>query len=125
MIVQEKGDTITILNGLIEACKNGEKGFREAADSLKNPQQESFFHDYARLRNKFARELQSHVRKLGGDPDRKGSFTGAIHRGWMNLRSSLNKGDNAIISECKRGEQAALKNYEQALKKKMPDDLRP
>ena len=123
-MAEKAEDMIAILNGLIETCKNGEKGFREAADSLQNAQYQSFFQEYARIRNKFARDLQGHVRILGGNPDRKGTFTGTIHRGWMNLRLALKKGDKVIVAECKRGEEAALKNYEEALTKDLPENLR-
>ena len=116
---------IALLNNLIETCKDGEKGFREASEAITIGYYQILFQEYARHRAQFASALQAEVRKLGSDPDRKGSVTGTLHRGWMNLRSAINMRDNdSILVECERGENAALKNYEHALKAQLPDDVR-
>jgi uncharacterized protein (TIGR02284 family) len=61
---------------------------------------------------------------LGGDPEKSGSAVGAIHRGWMDIKSALTgKDDRAIITECERGEDSSVKNYEEALKKNLPADV--
>jgi uncharacterized protein (TIGR02284 family) len=101
------------LNNLIETCKDGEKGFREAAESIRYAYHQVLFKEYARQRGQFASQLQVQVRLLGADPDRKGSVAGSIHRGWLNLKAAIaHKNDDAIIAECERGEEAALKNYQ-------------
>lgn len=116
---------ITLLNGLIETCKDGEKGFREAAEDIDIGYYQILFQEYARQRSQFASALQQEVRKLGGNPDRKGTMAGTIHRGWMNLRSAVNQKTNElIIRECERGEEAALKNYGNALKLDLPESLK-
>jgi uncharacterized protein (TIGR02284 family) len=116
---------VSLLNGLIEICKDGEKGFREAAEDIEIGYYQILFQEYARQRSQFASALQQEVRKLGGDPDRKGTMAGTIHRGWMNLRSSVNQKTNElVIRECERGEETALKNYRNALKTDLPDTLK-
>lgn len=116
---------IFVLNGLIETCKDGEKGFREAADAISIGYYQILFQEYARHRAQFASQLQGEVRKLGGDPDRKGSIAGTFHRGWMNLRSAIHlKHDDSILAECERGENAALRNYQGALSGILPNDIR-
>lgn len=116
---------VTLLNGLIEICKDGEKGFREAAEDIEIGYYQILFQEYARQRSQFASALQQEVRKLGGNPDRKGSMAGTIHRGWMNLRSTVNQKTNElIIRECERGEETALKNYRKALDLDLPETLK-
>jgi uncharacterized protein (TIGR02284 family) len=116
---------VSLLNGLIEICKDGEKGFREAAEDIDIGYYQILFQEYARQRSQFASALQQEVRKLGGNPDRKGTMAGTIHRGWMNLRSSVNQKTNElIIRECERGEEIALKNYKKALKVDLPETLK-
>ena len=116
---------VTLLNGLIEICKDGEKGFREAAEDIEIGYYQILFQEYARQRSQFASALQQAVRKLGGNPDRKGSMAGTIHRGWMNLRSTVNQKTNElIIRECERGEETALKNYKKALDLNLPETLK-
>jgi uncharacterized protein (TIGR02284 family) len=63
-----------------------------------------------------ARQLQSEVRRLGGDPEKSGSVAGAAHRGWINIKSVVTgKDDGRIIAEAERGEDSAKKMYEEAL----------
>ena len=73
--------TISILNGLIETCKDGENGFKTAAEGLQDTSLKATFVTYASQRATFVRELQDEVRRLGGDPETSGSMSGSIHRG--------------------------------------------
>jgi uncharacterized protein (TIGR02284 family) len=108
---------ISTLNGLIETCKDGEQGFRTAAEGLTDPQTKSEFQNYSRDRGQMARELQDEVRRLGGDPDKSGSMSGAMHRGWINIKSVVTgKDDASIIAEAERGEDVAKKVYDDALR---------
>ena len=107
---------IPILNGLIETCKDGELGFKTAAEGLQDPQARSLFQQYSRQRAEMARELQLEVRRLGGDPGTSGSAAGAAHRGWINIKSIVTgRDDAAIIAEAERGEDSAKTMYERAL----------
>lgn len=116
--------TISTLNGLIETCEDGEQGFRTAAEGLKNPQTKSLFLEYSRQREQMARELREEVRRLGGDPEKAGSMSGSIHRGWMNIKSAITgKDDSSIIAEAERGEDVAKEMYEKALKESLPPTI--
>jgi len=55
-----------------------------------------------------------------------GSFGGALHRGWMDLKAAITRGDErAILADCKRGETAALSAYQEALEhEELPDHVR-
>ncbi|MEO8647557.1 MAG: PA2169 family four-helix-bundle protein, partial [Acidobacteriota bacterium] len=69
-------------------------------------------------------ELQSLVRSLGGDPENTGSTLGALHRGWINIKSAVTgKDDEAILNECERGEDAAKAAYKDALTKGLPANV--
>lgn len=107
-------NAISTLNTLIETCKDGEQGFRTAADAVKDQQTKSLFAEYAAQRAEMARELQQEVRTLGGDPERSGSVAGSAHRGWMNIKSAVTRDDASIVAEAERGEDAARKAYEDA-----------
>ncbi len=118
-------DYTSWLNDLIETCKDGEKGFREAADGLKGSGLKTTLNEYARQRSQFASELQNHVSRLGGQPQTSGSASAALHRGWIDLKSALTgKDDHAILAECERGEDSAVKNYQKVLAEDLPSDLR-
>ena len=112
---------ISTLNSLIETLKDGEEGFRTAAEGLTDPQAKAVFQQYSRERAQMAQELQAEVRTLGGDPEQAGSMSGSVHRGWINIKSAVTgKDDASIISEAERGEDVAKRAYEEALTASLP-----
>ena len=121
----DRDDVIGTLNDLIETCKDGEEGFRTCADAVKNPQLKTFFEQKAERCRIGAAQLQQKVRDLGGDPERGGSVSGAAHRFWVNIRSSIaGMDEHAILDECERGEDTAKRAYEDALQEDLPADVR-
>ena len=117
----QNDNAISVLNNLIETCKDGELGFKTAAEGLKNTAIKSKFLEYSRQRGEMARELQSEVRRLGGDPEKVGSTAGSLHRGWLDIKSAVTgKDDHAIVAEAERGEDVAKSAYEDALKEVLP-----
>jgi uncharacterized protein (TIGR02284 family) len=119
-------ELIESLNDLIETCRDGENGFRTAANHVKDPDLKKFFTDRSQERAQFASELQSEVRQLGGTPAQAGSVSAAFHRGWINIKSAITGGsDEAVVSECERGEDAALENYQRILKQNLPPNVLP
>lgn len=120
----ENDNAISTLNNLIETCKDGELGFRTAADGLSKPTYKARFLEYSQQRATFARELQAEVRGLGGDAERTGSVSGSLHRGWIDIKSVVTgKSDYAILAEAERGEDAAKAAYERDLKERLPGNV--
>ena len=114
-------DVISTLNTLIETLRDGEQGFRTAAQNLKDTQVKSFFTEKAQERAKFAEELKDEVQRLGGRPDEGGSTAGAAHRGWMNIKAAVTGHDDTrIIAEAERGEDVAVATYQTALEQPLP-----
>lgn len=116
----DNGNAIAMLNNLIETCKDGEQGFRTAAEHVKDERTRSVFLEIARERAGMARELQQEVRTLGGDPEQSGSVSGSAHHWWMNIKSALGGDDKSIVSEAERGEDVAVKAYDEALQSGLP-----
>jgi uncharacterized protein (TIGR02284 family) len=117
-------DAISTLNNLIETVKDGENGFRTAAEGIKDPQVKATFLEYANQRAQMSRELQDEVRGLGGDPEKSGSMAGSLHRGWMDIKSAVTgKDEHAIIAEAERGEDVAKAQFEKALKEPLPPQV--
>lgn len=116
---------ISTLYNLIVTLKDDENGLRTAAERVNNSELKTLFYTYSQQRAQFAAKLQDEVRQLGGDPETTGSVAATLHRGWMTIKSGQHgKDDSAIISECERGEDSALRNYQDALNAKLPANIR-
>jgi uncharacterized protein (TIGR02284 family) len=116
-------DAIAVLNELIETSKDGENGFRKAAQDSHAAELRAVFTEGAQRCAEGARELQTVVRRLGGDPDRSGSVAGALHRGWINVKEAVSsRDDKAILEEVERGEDYAKEAYRKALDANLPSD---
>ena len=115
-MAQQK-EAISTINSLIETLKDGEKGFKEASEVVRDPQLKSLLQQYSQQRHRFASELQAQAQSLGEwKPEKSSSTAGAMHRAWINLKSAVTSGnDEAILSECERGEDSAVHEYQEAM----------
>jgi len=106
-----------IIDDLIETLKDGQEGFKQAAAGVKDPQLKAVFDEYSRQRARFAVELRSKAQSADErESEISGSAAGALHRGWINLKSALTRGDDhAILAECERGEDSAVEEFSKAL----------
>jgi uncharacterized protein (TIGR02284 family) len=120
------GSISSILEALIESCKDGEQGFRSASEDVRNLSLKKMFAAHARERGEFVTELENLLRSQGQQSDTSGSVAGALHRAWINLKSALSTGsERSVLTECERGEEAAVSAYEDALKhEELPADMR-
>ncbi len=103
------------LNHLIKINKDAEAGFRTAVANVKNTELETLFGGYATQHRKFVAELQQEIERLGGTYAESGTAGGALHRGWMDLKSAIS-GDSAaaMLTSCQTGEESAAAAYEDA-----------
>jgi uncharacterized protein (TIGR02284 family) len=122
--IEGNEDVISVLNNLIETCKDGEEGFKEAAEGVERSDLKSLFREYSQQRSEYAGVLQGLVRSMGGDPETDSSISGAVHRGWINIKAAVTGQDEAaILNECERGEDYAKEAYEEALKQPLPANI--
>ena len=111
-------DTISTLNKLIETCKDGQEGFRLAAEAVTDDEDlKGFLFSCSLQRSKFAGELQNELIALGEpEPSELTTFKSVLHRGWINLKGVLTgHDDHAILVECERGEDTAVADYRKAM----------
>src|SRR5256884_5247043 len=120
--MKEQKEIISVIGDLIQTLKDGQQGFKEAAEGVKDPELKSLFNEYSQQRSRFATELQSQARSLGEpEPETSTTASGALHRAWINLKSAVTRGDNhAILAECERGEDSAVEQYEKAMNDNLP-----
>ncbi|HSH87674.1 MAG TPA: PA2169 family four-helix-bundle protein [Methylophilus sp.] len=121
----DNNDVIAILNELIEISKDGEEGFRSAAEHVDDARLKDFFLRRSKEVSESVRELQALVSALGGVPVNATSIGGTLHRRWIDLKTALTANDNlAVLNETERGEEVALAAYRDALEIELPHDIR-
>ena len=121
----DRGDVIDVLKDLVECSKDGEYGFRECAEQAKREDLKATFLQRADDCRRGAQELNECLRKLGAPAEEGGSAMGAMHRGWVSLKSKLTTyDDKAVLEEAERGEDNAKARYLKALQKNLPADVR-
>lgn len=121
----DNDEVVEVLNDLIDTCRDGERGFRTSAEQAEAGELQSFLARRATDCATAATELEQAVRSFGGEPRDGGTVAGALHRGWVAIKSALSSNDDkAVLVECERGEDVALAQYRKALEKPLPSAVR-
>jgi uncharacterized protein (TIGR02284 family) len=115
----------TIINHLIETCRDAERGFLMAAEHVRDQETKRLFYQLAEQRHQFAEDLLPHAQRLGGAAETDGTRVAAAHRTWMQLRARLvSNSDRAVLAETARGERYAQAAYDEAVQEMLPLDAR-
>ena len=121
----DRGDVVDVLKDLVECCKDGEYGFRECAEQAKDQSLKSTFLQRADDCRRGAQELNDCLMRYGHRTEEGGSTMGAMHRGWVSIKSKLSTyDDKAVLEEAERGEDNAKARYMKAMQKNLPADVR-
>ena len=108
-------ETIDQLSHLTNLNRDAEAGFLTAAKNVKNSELETLFAGYAKQHAKFALELQEEINRRNGQISGSGTLGGAIHRGWLDLKSAFSgHSAAAILASCQSGEESAEIAYNDA-----------
>lgn len=116
---------VNALEKLIEVCRDGQAGYRDAAEHAKDHELKKLLSEISLERARFAGDLENEAIRYGeADIDRSGSTRGAIHRGWTGLKASLGGGDDAILSSMETGDTYAQNQFDNYIREgQLPDDL--
>lgn len=115
---------VSTLNELVEISRDGEMGFKAAAEKADDPGLKSLLQDRARSCASAISELQTLIQTLGGKAETSGTAAGALHRGWTKVRAAVGDNNVAVLDEVERGEDVAKSAYAKALKMDLPADIR-
>jgi uncharacterized protein (TIGR02284 family) len=122
--IMDQDNAISVVEKLIETCKDGQKGYQDAASHAKRTDLVTFFNEQSLQRAKFAGELQSELATLGkSDNKESGSMTAAVHRAWIDTKVAFGGGDKTILESVERGEDSAKEDYEKALNAPLPKNV--
>jgi len=116
MKLLEKNTPSEFLNELLTRAYDAEQGFLVASEEVENQALKDWFKANSDQHCSFGHSIKKLLKDLDVEPDKGSSITGKIHQAFIKLRATLSADqDRAIIAECRRGEEAALKDYEEAL----------
>jgi len=122
----DRSDVVDVIRDLIDTCRDGEKGFKDAAEHAKRPEFKTMFLEVSRERAGYARELESELVKVSPEKSDKkddGHVVGALHRAWIDTKTALGAGDQAILEWLEQGEDYAKGKYEKALSTGLPSNV--
>lgn len=108
---------IRMLGHLIRVCRDGEEGYRAAAEHSETESLREFFSLRYQQRTGFISALQTLQRRHGAEHVvQAGSLGGSIHRAWCELKGSLASAtDEEIIDERRHAECVSVQTYRDIL----------
>jgi uncharacterized protein (TIGR02284 family) len=120
----DKNNAIMVIEKLTEICKDGEKGYKDAAEHTKRSDLKTFFATQSSERGRFARELQAVLMNLGKwEKKDSGTVSGTLHRAWIDTKVGLGAGDKSILESVEKGEDEARDAYREAIGSPLPSDV--
>ena len=124
-ISDKQNNTVKSVKNLIEVCKEGERGYKQASENVDHDEFKTILYRLSQQRALFASELENEIRKdFGEEYDSGDSVISKLHRGWMDFKLNLNSNDTkAILEECERGEKHAIEKYTETLDNNLPSYL--
>lgn len=101
---------------ILEKNRDAEKGFAKAADNAKSAVLKTYFKRKSNDRRDFNSKLIAEIRTAYTDFDVDGTFTGTVHRAWMDVKALFSSdNDESMLEESIRGDKAAIDEYDDVL----------
>jgi uncharacterized protein (TIGR02284 family) len=124
MPIHDQKNVEATLQELAITAVDAARGYDLAAIRTKVSELRALFEHLASQRRGHALALSAMMHESRRGRATEGSLLGTLHRGIMELRAKLHHGDVAtLVTECERGEYAALKRYDLALQERLPQDV--
>ena len=115
----------SVLLDVIKSLQDGQKGFADIGEHLKDETLKRYFLAESLKRANFRADLENELHRAGmADVKESGSVAGALHRSWGDLKAKLGGGDHALLETAEQGEDQAKKAYKDALEKDLPLPVR-
>jgi uncharacterized protein (TIGR02284 family) len=115
-----------ILKNVINVLQDGQKGFADLGDKLKDETVKRYFLAESLKRANFRGELENELHRHGiHDVHEEGTVAGTLHRTWGDFTAKVfGTDDHSILSTAEQGEDEAKKVYADALSQELPLPLR-
>ncbi len=114
------------LKDVINVLEDGQKGFADLGEHLKDDILKRYFLAESLKRANFRGELENELHRHGiKDIHEEGTTAGTLHRTWGDLKAKVfGTSDHDLLATSEKGEDVAKKTYSEALSKELPAPLR-
>jgi len=114
------------LKNVINILQDGQKGFADLGEKLKDATLKRYFLAESLKRANFRAELENELHRHGvKDIHEEGTVAGAMHRSWGDLKAKvLTTSDHDLLDTAEQGEDKAKKAYKDALDIELPLPVR-
>lgn len=114
------------LKNVINVLQDGQKGFADLGEKLKDETLKRYFLAESLKRANFRAELENELHRHGvKDIHEEGTVAGTLHRSWGDLKAKvLQTSDHDILATAEQGEDKAKKTYHDALEQELPLPVR-
>ena len=114
-----------VLLEVITTLQDGQKGFADIGEHLKDDTLKRYFLAESLKRASFRADLEAELHRAGvRDVKDSGSASGALHRAWADVKASLGGGDHTLLVSAEAGEDDAKATYKDALEQDLPLPIR-
>jgi uncharacterized protein (TIGR02284 family) len=115
-----------VLKNVINILQDGQKGFADIGEHLKDETLKRYFLAESLKRANFRAELENELHRHGvKDVHEDGTVSGTIHRKWGDLKGKVfGADDHSLLATAEQGEDEAKKTYADALAQELPLPLR-
>jgi uncharacterized protein (TIGR02284 family) len=115
-----------VLKGVINVLQDGQKGFADLGEHLKDETIKRYFLAESLKRANFRAELENELHRHGvKDVHEEGTALGTLHRTWGDLKAKIvTPDDHEILASAEQGEDKAKAVYKDALSQELPLPIR-
>jgi uncharacterized protein (TIGR02284 family) len=114
-----------VVKEVINVLQDGQKGFADIGEHLKDPTLKRYFLAESLKRANFRAELENELHRHGvHDVHEEGTTAGTLLRAWGDLKAKLGAGDHEVLVTAEQAEDQAKKIYTDALDQELPLPLR-
>lgn len=101
---------------ILKKNRDAQKGFAKAAENAEDIVLKKYFHKKSDDRKGFNEKLLTEIRAAYPNMEIEGSFTGTVHRAWMDVKALFSADDDeSMLEEAVRGDKAAIEEYDDVL----------
>jgi uncharacterized protein (TIGR02284 family) len=124
MPLHDQKNVQAVLEHLATTAIDAARGYDLAALRIRDRELRGLFEGLAAQRRAHALALSAMLHENRRERATHGSVLASLHRAILELRAKLHHGDVAtILTECERGEYAALGRYDLALQERLPQEV--